>query len=123
MNNAVSFRGQSGKAWSFQRAGADAPWARAPGIAIFAVPEACGWRIFRVLELSGRPHDVQPIWAQAEAERYGASAVFVSLEFDAAMRRHIAADLEAAFQPIRRSGANSGSNVGASPAQPVRLAA
>jgi len=104
MSNAVSFRGQSGKAWSFQRAAADAPWARAPGIAIFAIPEACGWRIFRVMELTGRSHDIQPIWALAEAERYGASAVFVSLEFDPSVRKHIVADLEAGFRPVVRSG-------------------
>lgn len=104
MGSAVSFRGQSGKAWSFQRAAADAPWARAPGIAIFAIPEACGWRIFRVMELTGRPHDIQPIWALAEAERYGASAVFVSLEFDPSARKQIVADLEAGFQPVIRSG-------------------
>jgi hypothetical protein len=103
MNNAVSFRGQSGKAWTFQRAAADSPWARAPGVVIFAIQEACGWRIFRVLELSGKPNDIQPIWALAEAERYGANAVFVSLEFDAAMRQHMVGDLEAGFQPIHRS--------------------
>jgi len=104
MGSAVSFRGQSGKAWSFQRAAADAPWARAPGVAIFAIPEACGWRIFRVMELTGRPHDIQPIWALAEAERYGASAVFVSLEFDPSERKQIVADLEAGFRPVVRSG-------------------
>lgn len=104
MGNAVSFRGQSGKAWSFQRAGVDAPWARAPGVAIFAIPEACGWRIFRVIELSGKPHDIQPIWALAEAERYGASAVFVALEFEGLARKQMVADLEAGFQPVLRSG-------------------
>jgi len=103
MSNAVSFRGQSGKAWSFQRAAADAPWARAPGVAIFAVPEACGWRIFRVMELSGKPHDIQPIWAFAEAERYGASTVFVSLEFEGDMRKQMRGDLEAVFRPIHPS--------------------
>jgi len=73
-------------------------------VVIFAIPEACGWRIFRVIELSGKPHDIQPIWALAEAERYGASAVFVALEFEAGMRRQIVADLEAGFQPVVRSG-------------------
>lgn len=103
MSSAVSFRGQSGKAWGFQRAAVDAAWARAPGVVIFAIPEVCGWHIFRVIELSGKPHDIQPIWAQAEAERYGATAVFVALEFDAGMRRHMVADLEAGFQPVLRS--------------------
>jgi len=115
MGSAVSFRGQSGKAWSFQRAAVDAPWARSPGVAIFAIPEACGWRVFRVIELSGKPHDVQPIWALAEAERYGASAVFVALEFAAPVRKQIVADLEAGFRPIVSSGVRTG--------QVIRLAA
>ncbi|MBK8197509.1 MAG: hypothetical protein IPK75_03995 [Acidobacteria bacterium] len=104
MGSAVSFRGQSGKAWSFQRAAADAAWARAPGVVIFAIPEACGWRLFRVLELTGKPHDIQPIWAYSEAERYGATAVFVSLEFDPSVRKQMVADLEAGFRPLVRSG-------------------
>jgi hypothetical protein len=119
MGNTVSFRGQSGKAWSFQRAAADAPWARAPGVAIFAIPEACGWRVCRVIELSGRPHDVQPIWALAEAERYGANAVFVALEFEAVVRRDMVSDLEAGFQPVLQSSAPPAPR----PALPVRMAA
>lgn len=104
MNGQVSFRGQSGKAWRFQRAAADAPWARSAGVVIFAAQDACGWRVFQVMELSGRPHDIQPIWALAEAERYGANAVFVSLEFDAAARSAMVNDLEAGFTPVCRQG-------------------
>lgn len=111
MNKAVSFRGRSGKAWGFERVSADSPWARGPGIAIFAAQEACGWRLIRVIELSGRTHDVRPIWAYAEAERYGASAVFVTSEFDADIRAYISADIEAGFSPVCRAES------------PVRLAA
>ncbi len=112
MSGQVSFRGQSGKAWKFQRAAADAPWARSAGVVIFAAHDACGWRVFRVMELSGRPHDIQPIWALAEAERYGANAVFVALEFDAAARCAMVNDLEAGFTPVCRQVRD-----------PVRLAA
>lgn len=113
MSGQVSFRGQSGKAWRFQRAAADAPWARNAGVVIFAGLDACGWRVFRVMELSGRPHDVQPIWALAEAERYGATTVFVALEFDPAMRAAMIADLEGGFMPVCRTAQ----------AAPVRMAA
>jgi hypothetical protein len=108
----VSFRGKSGKAWKFQRTAADAPWARSAGVAIFAAQDACGWRVYRVMELTGRPHDIQPIWALAEAERYGANAVFLALEFDGVQRKAMVADLEAGFMPVCR-GAQ----------EPARLAA
>ena len=77
MGIAVSFRGRSGKAWEFQRVAADAPWARSPGV-----------------------HDLQPIWALAEAERYGANAVFLALEFDAATRSLMANDIEEGFSTV-----------------------
>ena len=100
MSIPVSFRGRSGKAWSFQRVSADAPWARSAGVVIFAAPESFGWRVLRVMELTGRPHDLRPIWALAEAERYGASAVFLAAEIDGERRRHIVEDIEAGFSPI-----------------------
>jgi hypothetical protein len=100
MNIAVSFRGRSGKAWDFQRVSKDAPWARSPGAVIFAAPDSYGWRIIRIMELTGRPHDLQPIWAHAEAERYGATAVFLALEFDAAERKRLIADIEEGFSPV-----------------------
>ena len=74
MDITVSFRGRSGKAWNFRRVPSESPWARSAGAVIFAAPDAYGWRIIRVMELTGRPHDLQPIWALSEAERYGASA-------------------------------------------------
>ena len=67
----VRFRGRSGKAWDFKRVPLDAPWARTAGVALFAAPDTYGWRIIRTIELSGKPNDVQPIWALADAERYG----------------------------------------------------
>ncbi|MGH1422019.1 MAG: hypothetical protein ACRBEQ_09390 [Hyphomonas sp.] len=100
MNNQVSFRGVSGKAWSFQETPAHAPWARSPGVVIFASPEAFGWRVLRVMELTGKPHDLQPIWALAEAERYGATTVFVALEFEGSARKEMVSDLEAGFSPV-----------------------
>ena len=52
------------------------------------------------MELTGRPHDLQPIWALAEAERYGATAVFLALEFDARERKCLVADIEEGFSPV-----------------------
>ena len=100
MSIAVSFRGRSGKAWSFQRVPKDAAWARSHGAVIFAAPDSFGWRIIRVMELTGRPHDLQPIWALAEAERYGASAVFLALEFDARERKRLVADIKEGFNLV-----------------------
>ena len=103
MDSSINFRGQSGRAWSFQRRRPDSLWAADAGIAVFAAADACGWRVFRVVELSGRPHDVQPIWALAEAERFGANAVFVARERDPVRRAAIIADLEAGFSTVCRS--------------------
>lgn len=100
----VSFRGVSGKAWSFEAVSKDSPWARRAGIAIFAAPEAIGWRPIRIMKLSGRMHNIQPIWALAEAERYGATQVFFSDAADPALRDFIASDLDAGFSPICNDG-------------------
>jgi hypothetical protein len=105
MSGIINFRGQSGRAWSFQRRRADSPWAAEAGIAVFAAADACGWRVFRIVDLSGRPHDVQPIWALSEAERYGANAVFVACERDPVRRAAIIADLEAGFSTVCRKAA------------------
>ncbi|KCZ92449.1 hypothetical protein HJO_10449 [Hyphomonas johnsonii MHS-2] len=78
----------------------DAPWARSPGVVIFAAPDAYGWRLIRVMELTGRPHDLQPIWALADAERYGANAVFLGVEFDAAQRKLMVHDIEEGFSTV-----------------------
>ena len=77
----VRFRGRSGKAWDFKRVPLDAPWARTAGVALFAAPDTYGW-------------------ALADAERYGARAVFLATEFDARTRRLIVNDIEAGFSPV-----------------------
>lgn len=97
---AVSFCGKSGKGYAFEARNVDAPWARSAGIAIFTSLSGYGRRVVRVVELSGREHDVRPIWMLAEAERYGASEVFVRREADAISRRAVIADLEAGLSPV-----------------------
>ncbi len=98
----VLFRGRSGRAVSFERISPDAPWARSAGVALFAAPDECGWRVIRVVDVSGRAHDVQPIWALAEAERFGATAVFIHSENDAAERAALADDIETGFSPVMK---------------------
>ena len=100
MSIEVRFRGRSGKAWEFQRVATEAPWARSAGVAIFAAPDTYGWRIIRGVELSGRPNDIQPIWALSDTERYGANAVFLALEFDASTRKLMVNDIEEGFSPV-----------------------
>lgn len=100
MNQTVNFRGASGTAHAFTRTAKDAPWARVPGVAIFAAPDTYGWRVIRVVELTGREHDVRPVWALADAERYGASAVFISMQMDARDRRRMVSDIEMGLSPV-----------------------
>ncbi|MEL7453874.1 MAG: hypothetical protein AAGJ50_10955, partial [Pseudomonadota bacterium] len=70
------------------------------GVAVFAAPDAYGWRVIRVVELTGRDHDIRPLWALHEAERYGASAVFVASEPDRYLRQGMISDLEAGLSPV-----------------------
>ena len=100
MTTGVSFCGASGQAWSFSRVDTNSAWARVPGIAIFTAPDAYGWRVIRLVELSGREHDVRPLWAHADAERYGADSVYVAMELTGERRRMMLEDLEAGLSPV-----------------------
>ena len=100
-----SFRGQSGRAYRFHRVDMDAPWASESGVALFAARGPYGWRIVRMIGLSGQPHSVQPIWALADAQRYGATAVFVCRMAPGAQRDDVLRDLEAGLNPVLSAGA------------------
>ena len=95
-----SFRGQSGRAYRFHRMDIDAPWAAETGVALFAARGPYGWRIVRLIALSGRVHSVQPIWALADAQRYGATAVFVCRMAPGEHRDLVLEDLEAGLNPV-----------------------
>ncbi|MEO1101153.1 MAG: hypothetical protein AAFW65_04840 [Pseudomonadota bacterium] len=100
MIKSANFRGASGTAYSFKRVNPDSPWARESGVALFAAPDAFGWRIIRMVEVSGREHDVRPLWAHADAERYGATAVFVLPADGRTLRRGILTDLSEGLTPV-----------------------
>lgn len=96
----LSFYGASGQEYGFEEMGVATPWAQFAGVAVFTAPDAYGLRIIRVVELTGRDHDVRPLWALHDAERYGANAVFVCLTSDRQKRLEIVADLEAGLSPV-----------------------
>ncbi|MEM1146649.1 MAG: hypothetical protein AAGA72_02705 [Pseudomonadota bacterium] len=96
----IKFRGRSGKAYSFFRMSPSSPWAREAGVALFAAQGPFGWRVVRLTTLRGRLHDVQPIWAWADAERYGARAIFLFCASDPADRAAALADLESGLNPV-----------------------
>lgn len=108
----MKFRGQSGRAYGFTRMAPNSNWAREAGVALFAAQGPFGWRVVKLTPLRGRLHDVQPIWALADAERYGAKAVFVLTESDTDQRANVIADLEAGLSPVCMS-----------PSEPMALAA
>lgn len=95
-----SFRGQSGRAYRFHRMDIDAPWATETGVALFAARGPYGWRIVRLTALSGRAHGVQPIWALADAQRYGATAVFVCRMEPGELQDAVLEDLELGLNPV-----------------------
>ena len=104
---AITFYGQTGIGYGFEQADVAAGWFKQPGVAVFAAPDAYGWRVIRVVELSGREHDVRPFWALQDAEKYGASAVFLSLLSDHEARQSMINDLESGLSPVV-SGAQAG---------------
>lgn len=100
MNRKISFYGASGAGRVFEQVASSDKWARRAGIAVFAAPDAFGWRVIRVVELTGQDHDVRPVWALHEAERYGANSVFISDCDSRADRRDLIADLEMGLSPV-----------------------
>ncbi|MEL6567430.1 MAG: hypothetical protein AAFQ22_03355 [Pseudomonadota bacterium] len=100
MQRPVSFRGHSGQTYVFTAADPAGDWVMTPGIAIFAAPNGYTWRVIRLTALRGREDDVQPIWAQHDAARYGGDTVLVLVEPDPAIRDQILADLDAGLSPL-----------------------
>lgn len=105
----VNFCGQSGRSHNFTRVGVDEDWAARKGIAIFAASGAFGWRVIRIVELDGRPDNIQPIWAFRDAQRYGARAVFFSSCDRVLDRKTQIADLRDGLTPVcdTRQAANA----------------
>lgn len=100
MKQITSFRGASGTAYAFESADPDSSWAKHGGVALFAAPDAFGWRIVRMVNITGRMHDVRPIWAYADAERYGATTIFVHTASRPETREAILADLSEGLTPV-----------------------
>jgi len=100
MERPVSFRGHSGQTYDFGIVPAQGDWVRTPGIVLFAAPNGHSWRVIRIIALRGRDDDVQPIWAQHDAARYGGETVLLLAEADPARRASILADLDAGLSPL-----------------------
>ena len=100
MDKKITFCGSSGSEYRFAQAPVQGNWAHFAGVAIFAVREAYGWRVIKLTELTGRDHDVRPIWAFHDAQRYGADTVFVSAAVSAETRKAMIDDMEAGLDPV-----------------------
>lgn len=100
MQKNITFYGISGKEYDFVEKQADSNWVHRAGAAVFATRGAYGWRVIKISELSGRDHDVRPIWAFHDAQRFGADTVFVSEAVDTQIRRDMIKDMEAGLDPV-----------------------
>ncbi len=100
MIDAVNFCGNSGDSYRFERVGADADWAKIPGVVLFAAPEGPGWRAIQVGEQGGMDSDVGIFWRWREARRYGATAIFIRRVVDFVERRKEACDLSLGLTPV-----------------------
>jgi hypothetical protein len=96
--------------YAFVSVAPGSPWARRAGLAIFAAVTGYGRRVIRVVEVSGREHDARPIWALADAERFGANEVFVLSEPELELRRAMLCDLEQGLSPVCGVDAESGAH-------------
>jgi hypothetical protein len=102
MKKSIIFYGKAGAEYGFEQVAEHSGWGHEAGVAVFAVKSAFGWRIIKLAELSGQDHDVRPIWAYHEAQRFGADTVFIHRQDQRDLRRDIIADLEAGLVPVVR---------------------
>ena len=107
MEKTVIFYGQSGRGYEFTEVAASSAWVHMAGLAMFIASKAYGCRIIKIAELTGRDHDVRPIWAFHDAQRYGADTVFVSVISSAAERRDMIEDMEAGLDPVIASSSSN----------------
>ena len=99
MQKTMTFQGVSGTGYDFVEKPVDSNWVYKAGVAVFAARDTYGWRVIKVVELSGRDHDVRPIWAFHDAQRFGADTVFVCEEDVSAVRRGAIDDMVAGLNP------------------------
>ena len=96
----TSFRGASGTAYAFESVNPESSWCRHGAVALFAAPDAFGWRIVKMVNISGRDHDTRPLWAFADAQRYGAMTIFLHVCSKTETRKDILSDLSRGLTPV-----------------------
>jgi len=102
MQRPQSFRGQSGQLYRFRQVAMGEAWRGRPGVALLAAPDFYGWRIIRIVEITGRRDDFEPLHALADARAYGGDTVLVMDEPTPAARLAMIADLDAGLNPVWR---------------------
>ena len=105
MAKVITFYGASGIGYGFEQIDEKTAWAARTGVAVFAAPDAYGWRVIQVVDLKGRDHDVRLIWAYHDADRFGANSVFFAGSLDQAERKRMIRDLENGVSPVMGCGA------------------
>ncbi|MEM6625533.1 MAG: hypothetical protein AAF719_02415 [Pseudomonadota bacterium] len=101
MFQSVNFCGASGQSYKFQRVKAEnSAWTEDAGVVIFAASDGMSWRVIRVADQVGRAEDLNAIWRWREAQRYGATAIFVRAMKSASVRAAEAGDLVAGLNPV-----------------------
>lgn len=120
MDRPHAFRGASGRVYTF-----DGPLPRegnthGAGVALFAAPQAQGWRVIYLLEICGPAAPVHLMRARAAAYALGGESLFFLPITDPAARQAALSDLEAGFQPLCPG---QGQRPGPSSAGRARLAA
>ena len=118
-DRAVNFCGTSGASYKFERFGAEADWAKVPGVVLFAAPDGKAWRVILVADQGGVEGDVATFWRWREARRYGATAIFIRRNRDITARRREVTDLATGLDPVFTAG----SELSLEKAKPMLMAA
>ncbi len=98
MYQSVNFCGASGQSYGFERMKTqNDEWISAPGVMIFTAADG---RVIKVSEQSGRAEDISAIWRWREAQRFGATSMFLCRDKNASARRTAVDDLKRGLDPV-----------------------
>ncbi|MFC7291148.1 hypothetical protein [Hirschia litorea] len=98
MFQSVNFCGASGKSFKFEPIKLrDETWLSLAGIVIFTAADG---RVIKLVEQLGKAEDIGAIWRWREAQRYGATHMYIRLEKDRDIRFAEMNDLKAGLNPV-----------------------
>ncbi len=98
MFQSVNFCGVSGQSYKFEPIKLrDESWTSQAGIVLFTTADG---RVIKLSEQFGKVEDISAIWRWREAQRYGATHMYIRAQKDQAVRVAEMDDLRAGLNPV-----------------------